>query len=250
VTLDVERQRLEFLPGVASKLRWYVYALRDPRDRTVFYVGKGVGNRAYQHARDAGVGGGTILDDKRGRIRQIHGAGLEVIVEIVRHQLEDEKAAYEVEAAVIDALTHVESSDLKNKVRGHGHSERGWASLDELRHLAAPQVEIPAELRPSVLIRPNREYRYGMDAEAMWAKTRGWWKMQKREYQYAFCVHAGIVRGVWRVTGWDADSNWSSGKRRALVGEPAADLWVTYVGGWVGHLLPARGGQIPFTVLR
>jgi hypothetical protein len=37
----VERQHLEFLPGVAGKLGWYVYALRDPRDSTVFYVGKG-----------------------------------------------------------------------------------------------------------------------------------------------------------------------------------------------------------------
>lgn len=246
---DLERQRLEFLPGVASKLGWYVYALIDPRDRTVFYVGKGTGNRAYQHARHAGTGGGTLLDDKRGRIRQIHAAGLEVIVEIVRHQLPDEEAAYEVEAAVIDALTHTASSDLKNKVRGHGRDERGWASLDKLRHLEAPRVEIPPELRPAVLIRPNRRYRYGMDEVAMWEITRGWWGMRRRDYRYAFCVHTGIIRGVWRVTGWDPASDWAPKKRRALVGEPAPELWPSYVGGWVGHLLPAKGGQLPFTVL-
>src|SRR4051794_21200011 len=97
-----ERQRLEFLPGVASRLGWYVYALRDPRDRSVFYIGNGKGNRAYERARAAGAGGGSLLDNKRGLIKQIHHAGLEVIVEIVRFKLADEKVAYEVEAAVID----------------------------------------------------------------------------------------------------------------------------------------------------
>ena len=66
-----------------------------------------------------------------------------MIVEIVRYQLDDEKAAYEVEAAVIDALTHNTRSDLKNKAGGHGRDERGWSSLDQLRHFEAPTVEIP-----------------------------------------------------------------------------------------------------------
>lgn len=83
VDLDVERQRLEFLPGVAGELGWYVYTLRDPRDDTVFYIGKGKGNRAYQHARHA-AGGSSLLDAKRGLIREIHATGRQVIVEIVR----------------------------------------------------------------------------------------------------------------------------------------------------------------------
>jgi hypothetical protein len=104
-------------------------------------------------------------------------------------------------------------------------------------------------MRPAVLIRPNRKYRYGMTVEDMWEVTRGWWKMRRRDYRHALCVHGGIVRGVWRVSGWDPQSDWSTGKRRALVGEPAEELWSTYVGGWVGHYLPTQGGQVPFTVL-
>ena len=82
-------------------------------------------------------------------------------MEIVRHKLPDEAAAYEVEAAADDSLKASRRSELKNKVRGHGRDERGWASLDRLRHLEAPPVEIPAELRPAVLIRPNRQYDTG-----------------------------------------------------------------------------------------
>ena len=36
-------------PGVTEKLGVYVYALIDPRDRSIFYVGKGVGDRVYSH---------------------------------------------------------------------------------------------------------------------------------------------------------------------------------------------------------
>jgi len=47
------RDPLSFLPGVAEKLGWYVYALRDPRTRKIFYVGKGSSERVYAHARYA-----------------------------------------------------------------------------------------------------------------------------------------------------------------------------------------------------
>ncbi|GAA1482383.1 hypothetical protein GCM10009624_28230 [Gordonia sinesedis] len=40
----------EFSARVAEQLGWYVYALRDPRDNRVFYIGKGKGNRVFAHA--------------------------------------------------------------------------------------------------------------------------------------------------------------------------------------------------------
>lgn len=247
--LEVERHRLEFLPGIAEKLHWYVYALRDPRDEKVFYVGKGIGNRAYDHARSAITVGESMVQPKRKLIHEIHQWGHEVEVEIVRRGLPDEKTAYEVEAAVIDTLRHAGPSDLTYQIEGHGHSARGWATLESLRSLAAPSVDIPDDMRPSVLIRPRRKYRYTMKVEEMWEATRGGWTFKRRPYKYAFCVHDGIVRGIWRITGWDpSEERWGVG-RRGLDGEPALDRWGEYVGRYVGHLLPTRGGQLPFTIL-
>lgn len=247
----IEKQRLQFLPGLAPKLGFYVYALRDPRDGTVFYVGKGRGNRAYQHAR-AAVKSGDNRSLKLQRIKQIHAAGREVMVEIVRYGITDEKTAFLVEAVTIDALTFAGKADLSHQIAGHGDR---WSSLEELRHLAAPRVEIPPEHRPSIIIRPRKKYSaggrgYTMTTDELWEITRGGWTMRRRDFVLAFCVHDAIIRGVWRVTGWDEDeSHWGKG-RRALLGEPAEDLWPRYLGGYVGDLLPRRGGQLPFTILR
>lgn len=249
----VERHRLAFLPGIVPQLGWYVYALRDPRDGTVFYVGKGRGNRAFQHARSATGDRQSRLDTKTGLIREIHFSGHEVIVEIVRHNLPSEAVAFEVETAVIDALQGVERADLRNRVKGHGRDERGWASLDALQRLAAPAVDIPDELRPGLLIRPREQFRYGMSEPEIWEITRKYWKIRHRPddyYRYAFCVHDAVVQGVWKITGWDPEaSDWTPRQRRGFLGEPAWDLWATYVGGYVGEYLPSQGGQSPFTIL-
>lgn len=110
---------LAFLPGMTEHLGYYVYALRDPRPgRGIFYVGKGVGDRVYHHARAASA----VSDDEPGQdlkldtIREIHREGREVGVEILRHRL-TEPEAYDVEAGVIDALI-LADVPLTNKVIG------------------------------------------------------------------------------------------------------------------------------------
>ena len=36
-----------------SELRYYVYLLVNPETKTPFYVGKGIGNRVFNHLKDA-----------------------------------------------------------------------------------------------------------------------------------------------------------------------------------------------------
>ena len=40
----------QFSQKVQEELKCYVYCLVDPRDRKIFYIGKGVGNRVFAHA--------------------------------------------------------------------------------------------------------------------------------------------------------------------------------------------------------
>lgn len=42
-----------FRENVIEQVDYYVYLMVDPRDKTIFYVGKGCGNRVSQHEFDA-----------------------------------------------------------------------------------------------------------------------------------------------------------------------------------------------------
>ena len=204
MTGSPQQDPLSFLPGVAEKLGWYVYALRDPRSDAIFYVGKGRGERAFHHARHAKkVSGESAPQLKLATIRDIHRAGLEAGVEIVRHRLENEGLAYEVEAAVIDALRLV-GTELVNLAGGHGTS-RGWRPLEAI---IADYVAEPVEIEDSVvLIRIANLYEHGMTEEALYKATREWWRMSPHRHnpKWAFAVYDGIVRAVYRIERWEQE---------------------------------------------
>ena len=42
-----------FPSEVHNQLKYYVYRLIDPRTGQTFYVGKGKGNRVFEHAKNA-----------------------------------------------------------------------------------------------------------------------------------------------------------------------------------------------------
>ena len=92
----------EFPSEVIKELGYYVYRLIDPRNGETFYVGKGKGNRIFEHLKKAIKNEEELEEDlKYQRIREIENCGLNVIHIIHRHKL-DEKTALHVEAALID----------------------------------------------------------------------------------------------------------------------------------------------------
>ena len=93
----------QFNQHTIEALAYYVYALVDPRDNRIFYIGKGKGNRVFQHAKD------SLNEDyqslKLDIIRSILSEGKEVGLYILRHNL-NEETAYIVESVLIDMLTY------------------------------------------------------------------------------------------------------------------------------------------------
>lgn len=66
----------EFSNAVCERIGIYVYILKDPRNDTIFYVGKGKGNRLFQHVQCALEN--ETDNDKYNLIREILKDGKEV----------------------------------------------------------------------------------------------------------------------------------------------------------------------------
>jgi hypothetical protein len=177
----------------ARKLGHYVYLYVNPLDGSIFYVGKGKGGRALAHLEDA------HKREVAKTIRAIRAAGEEPRIEILAHALPSADVALHVEAAVIDALG---LAGLANLVRGWRGAHFGRAPVNEV---VARYTRRRAKIRePAILIRPNREYRYGMSDVEVYDATRSAWIVgdRRERAELAFSVFEGVVREVYRITGW------------------------------------------------
>ena len=129
-----------FPPEIHDRLQNYVYKLIDPRDGSIFYIGRGVGNRVFQHVRDELKV--NPRDDEDGvskklkTIREIRNAALEPLHIIHRHGMTLQEAKL-VEAVLIDA-----TPGLTNEIGGEGSTDFGPAHAEELiRRYSMPEFE-------------------------------------------------------------------------------------------------------------
>ena len=104
----------------SSVASYYVYALKDPRTNPVlpFYIGKGTGNRAWEHTIN-------VDETRKGqRIRQIMDAGYEVVTTKMADGLTEDQAL-KLEAELISAFgTEATGGFLTNTVTPSGRVKR------------------------------------------------------------------------------------------------------------------------------
>lgn len=128
---------------------FYVYLLIDPRNDAVFYVGKGKGDRAYQHSKNAKNG---VIDNapKHRVIREIIDAGLEVRVHII-HRTDSETEAYRAERFFIRSLASCGLTNISNG--SMTNAELNLENALSLREKVAPlewmQKSMPSDIRAS-----------------------------------------------------------------------------------------------------
>lgn len=187
----------QFSQRVIEGIGYYVYILRDPENR-LFYVGKGKGNRVFQHLYCALES--PMQSDKLDRIREIVQSGKQVQHYILRHGLNSEKEALEIESACIDLLG---LDNLTNEVAGHKTMERGLKSIDEINQFYdAEPVDI---IEPSIIININRLFDRFMKPEELYNATRSSWILGKKrnEAKYAIAAYRGLVREIYKIDRWN-----------------------------------------------
>ncbi len=191
-----------FSKRTQEALGHYVYALLDPFDRSIFYVGKAKSNnRAFDHLRSL-----PKETAKSQLIQEIRRKGKEPIVEILRYGLGSEDSAFEVE----DALG---IENLTNMVRGHG-IEKGRLSLSEVEQLHGSEPLPLARVRdPYMMFFINRTYSTSLAEIDLYDATRQFWynvaedKRTKAgngqlQYPFALSIYDGVVIRVYSIAAW------------------------------------------------
>lgn len=195
--------------------KYYVYGLLDPSDPRImedaknpdysnpFYVGKGCGNRVFQHAK-AAIKADKNEDNislKLSTIREIMDRGDKVLCVIYRWGLTEDEALI-VESVLIDCLP-----GLTNIQSGYQSSDYGMITTEDLQNrLDIKEYEEPKE---NYIIIKTSDKAVKKVNNNLYKATRGCWnaKLKKAEkYKYVLSVIKGVVRGVYEVTEWHESS--------------------------------------------
>lgn len=183
---------------------YYVYALVDPRNNQVFYIGKGNANRVFSHEIE------SEKDSKSEKlklqiIRSIENDGFFVKRIMVNWGL-TETEAFIAEATLINLLNYMPQFHLTNEVSGH--HVRGSMTVEEfeLQYGAIPLEE--KDIKHSILvIKINKLYKRDMTADKLYDTVRGFWSaslnsIRTRKVKYVFGVYNGLIVAVYKPDEW------------------------------------------------
>ena len=187
----------KFPKDVSEKLSHYVYRLIDPRNGETFYIGKGIGNRVFEHLETS-----LKYDDnddesslKIKRIRDIHNTGLKPLNIIHRHGMTKEEALL-VEASLIDAYP-----GLTNEMGGQYSSQFGPASTSQiLQNYLSEEMKI---LNDHKIIAISINDTVGIKSN--YDAVRHAWRISvKRAEQadFVFATSQGVCKDVFVVEKW------------------------------------------------
>jgi hypothetical protein len=206
---------MKFDTKTIEKLKSYVYALIDPSKNPPepFYIGKGIGNRVFNHVACA-LDDETDSNNKYETIKNIKKSGKEIEHIIIRHGLTD-NMAIAIEASFLDLFNYL-GYELTNKVLGHNSLDNGLMSAKEI--IGKYNAEKLDELSdPAVIININKSYpKQKYQDDGVYMATKESWSMDKhkvKSIKYVLSEYQGLIVEVYQVHDWyPIDAITSTGK--------------------------------------
>ena len=187
----------KFSPNTVENIGYYVYVYSDPDTHEPFYVGKGQGNRVFDHLKE------ETKSSKVKKLKKLKKNGKEPLIQVLVHGLKDSDTAEKIEAAVIDLLG---VDNLTNQKRGKESRKYGIEEVsvldDKYRNETLEEEDITDNV---ILLKIKQFYREGMSARELYDVTRGYWRVgikNRERVDFAFAVYNGIVREVYKVEYW------------------------------------------------
>lgn len=189
---------------------FYVYGLIDPRTNQFFYIGKGTGNRVFEHERES-LNCRDSEKLKLKTIEEIKSQGLEVKKIIINSNLTEEEA-YKAEASLIAAFDYI--NGLTNIVSGH-HST-GAMSVEQFESKNGAAELKREDIKHNILvIKINKLYRRDMPQDELYDAVRGLWRAslkRVKKVKYVFGVYNSLIVSVYKPSQWHVCSE-GTGKR-------------------------------------
>ncbi len=187
----------KFNTNVINELEYYVYVYSDPDTKKPFYVGKGKGNRCFDHMFQKGESA------KLNKIKEIQERGKKPVIEILAHGIQNEETALKIEAAAIDLIG---IDNLTNEQKGHHSSVYGRIDVDKLNLRYNQEMLSLDDITDNVImIRINQFYHYGMSEMELYDATRCSWRISidnAKRVKYAFSIYDGMILEVYEITAW------------------------------------------------
>ena len=181
-----------------------MYALIDPRNNQVFYIGKGIGNRVFSHEIESGKSPQSEKA-KLQKIRDIEKSGHEVKRVIVNWGM-TESEAFAAEATLINLMSYLSADALTNIVAGHHVHEA--LSVEDFEIMHGAEHLRPEDIQHSIMvIKINKLYHRDMSAKDLYDVVRGNWRaslnsIQKRKVEYVFGVYNQLIVAVYKPDEW------------------------------------------------
>ena len=205
---NMKGQTKSFSAKVREHLGYYVYALLDSKD-TIFYIGKGKGNRLFMHVKEALKTTDSFIINNNPKLKHIKEIGASnVKYMIIRHGLTHEHALI-VESVLIDIfrqknelkLSNIESLDNKN----NGFESQGVHTIDEIELMYnKPEADIlPNEKILAININVDT-----LDENKIYNRVKGNWVLDPKHANgadYIVASHNGLIIGIYKLnegTGW------------------------------------------------
>ena len=181
---------------------YYVYGLIDPRTNQLFYIGKGSGNRVFEHEKE-GHNSSNSDKLKLKTISEIKALGLDVKKIVINSNL-TEAEAFAAEAALINAFNYVSDARLTNIAAGHHSAEA--LSVEDFEKIYGAEELREEDIKHKILvIKINKLYRRSMTDDELYDSVRGVWRASINNAQaatYVFGVYNSLIVAVYKPTRW------------------------------------------------